>query len=389
MYDRTYAKQAQRDLVRLFVFLYPPVSANLMDPVDLDAWKMRVRAVTPEDIVEFLIDRDVNGANRTQVHDLSCAFLGLPGIRDCGCRVGMAASSVDSLVGRLARGFNIWRRSGPCDYTNVGNPTNSFVVKEYVKFLEFEQANALVRPRQATPVFAHHLRALMLYLARLVSEERDPVRGCILRMDSAFFALVFARGKRPGDAIQLDGRMTFWLPEEAGLLFNVMVGKTLRHGFQDVFTLLRADSHVDFALDPVPLLVEYARFSRSALSIEVNLGPLFRNHSWRDRRPSASRLIAATVNARFIRYLKDAGIFRDGVTLYGLRSGQGLATLFEGASFEDMMLKIGWRTRRTAEHYMRLHRVFKEIYDTESVSPDILAERFAQLDMHTDLRLAF
>jgi hypothetical protein len=381
-YNRPYARQACNDLARLIAYLNPNLDSS--PPVDAAVWRRAVLSVSPQDVVDFLIHQDLfNAHNRTQVHMLECSFLGLHGRKDCGCRIGMAATSVDSLIGRLTRGYTIFNLRGPFVRLGDGCPLNSFAVKEYLRFVEFEQALAHITPKQATPMFRPKLRSLFVYLSTLLSKEKNPVRACIIRMDSALIALLFARGKRPGDAVQLDCQMTFWLPERLGILFNVMVGKTLRHGFRDVFALVRADQLDDYIIDPVPLMMEYFRYA-SLQGADMGVGPCFRNHSWRDATLSTERLTAAYVNARFVRYLHSAGLFQ-GETLYSLRSGQGLSTIFNGVAFEDMMAKIGWRTKKTAEHYMRLLGTFREIYDVDSLEPDVLVHRFQTLDMHQDL----
>ena len=58
-----------------------------------------VDSATPDDIGKFLYFRDSCG--RTQIHVNGCTFFGKSGTHDCGCRVGLAAGTIDSMIGKL------------------------------------------------------------------------------------------------------------------------------------------------------------------------------------------------------------------------------------------------------------------------------------------------
>jgi hypothetical protein len=366
----------------LLVYLFPTLADAVrggVEHVDFTVVMQLVTTITPDNIVDFLIHRDLTGDNRTQVHDLACEHLGKKGRFPCGCRIAMAHGTLDSLIGRLSRGF----KQVELDKEYVlgqGNPTRSFAVREYSKFIMAEQCDAHVFPKQAVVMFLRKMVLLCRYLTRAVGAQPDPVRALILQQDLALICLIFARGKRPGDAIQLNCQTTMWLPDQVGILFNVMVGKTLRDGFVDIFVLMRERDPCMFFVDAVPYLARYVEMS-AALGVPMLAGPLFRHHDWRTSTLSTDRLTAAAINARFIRYMIAADQYEQ-ETLYSLRSGQGLQTIFQGADLRQTMDKIGWRTEKTAEHYLRLRKLLAQIYDFPAHSSDELSRKFEQLNTH-------
>ena len=78
----------------------------------------------PEDIGKFLFFRDSRG--KTQVHLSSCLHLGKSGFQACGCWVGLAAGTIDSIIGKLRAFFNSCGRVNkfsPLD--NKSNPSKT------------------------------------------------------------------------------------------------------------------------------------------------------------------------------------------------------------------------------------------------------------------------
>ena len=97
----------------------------------------------PDDIGKFLFFRDTRG--RTQVHKSECPSLGTPGVKDCGCRVGLAAGTIDSMIGKLRAFFNSLGRVhaySPLDPRS--NPCSSTFVKNWLKSAYKEQRLARV-----------------------------------------------------------------------------------------------------------------------------------------------------------------------------------------------------------------------------------------------------
>eukprot|EP00732_Lithocolla_globosa_P003970 Lithocolla_globosa_v1_NODE_3420_length_1676_cov_2.118445.p1 type:complete len:222 gc:universal NODE_3420_length_1676_cov_2.118445:1223-558(-) len=167
--------------------------------------------ISPEIVVRFLISREPFG--RTQVHVSLCTFLGQHGIKQCGCKVTMAWTSVDSLIGRLSRGFNQMQVTAEWDNRlAVGNPVKSFPVRKFLKFVTAEQCESHVTPKQAVIMFSPEFLDLIAYMLSLLHTRSVPIHSLILRMDIAFLAIAMSVGRRGADISQLDCQMTRRLP---------------------------------------------------------------------------------------------------------------------------------------------------------------------------------
>lgn len=58
-----------------------------------------IRTATPLDVKRFLVTKDSKG--KTQVHVISCEFLGKVGICSCNCPLRLASGTVQSILGQL------------------------------------------------------------------------------------------------------------------------------------------------------------------------------------------------------------------------------------------------------------------------------------------------
>ena len=88
------------------------------------------------------------------VHFDSCQFLGLQEKQTCNCPIRLSAGTVDSLIRKLRSIFNSLGRSGDWnDRFGCGNPASHLSVKQYLKSVQTEQAQARVSPKQATLYF--------------------------------------------------------------------------------------------------------------------------------------------------------------------------------------------------------------------------------------------
>ena len=107
---------------------------------------------TPRDICRFLVYKDNSG--KTQVQKNGCIYLGKKGSFKCGCPLRLSYNTVDSYIGKLRAIFHAVGRRGEWDLRlGLGNPTADSSVKDYLRLVTTEQLQALVTPRQATPLF--------------------------------------------------------------------------------------------------------------------------------------------------------------------------------------------------------------------------------------------
>jgi len=86
----------------------------------------KLSAATAEDIVKFLISKDMAG--KRKLHLPSCSR------KICDCPKRLAAGTVDSYMGKLRSIFN------KVGCTGMSSPLSHPTVKEYLKFVREEQA---------------------------------------------------------------------------------------------------------------------------------------------------------------------------------------------------------------------------------------------------------
>ena len=93
-----------------------------------------------QDVLDFLIFKDVNESGRTVVHHRACPNIGLTHIQDCRdsirCSTRHAAASMRTgIVQKLRKGFEEVGRRGIFEPgTSKGDPTRSLLVQEYIAF---------------------------------------------------------------------------------------------------------------------------------------------------------------------------------------------------------------------------------------------------------------
>ena len=123
---------------------------------------------SPEDVGKFLFFRDSRG--RTQIHAPTCPFKGQHGLKDCGCRVGLAAGTINSMIGKLRAFFNSRGQTQPYSSSSrYANPCNSTFIKDWLKSAYKEQRLAQITPHQAPIIFSTHLRLLAAEIARRIA----------------------------------------------------------------------------------------------------------------------------------------------------------------------------------------------------------------------------
>ena len=207
-------------------------------------------------------------------------------------------------------------------------------------------------PRQATPFFVDKLARLAKYLDQCIqSGAFTPLQHFIFARDQAYFKSVFFSGDRPGDMGQVKVPEILRFPNDDGLLFNHVWGKTLRDGDSNVFGIRRNSNST---ICPVRAIEEYMAISRQ-LQIDLTTGYLFRPTT-----PQGGVIDApfssSAAEARLKVYLKEMGA-DDGETLHGFRSGCAITLALSGVELSEIMDHVGWSRRHTALHYLQLAKV--------------------------------
>ena len=146
------------------------------------------------------------------------------------------------------------------------------IVKRYLKALTEEQLQARVLPQQAEPFFVHDLMILCSKIEGLLKgPDIDPTHVFIYARDLAYFKLHFFSGDRPSDLSHILTEEIMRFPQDKGLLFNHVFGKTLRSGDSNIFGIQR---HPNVTLCPVKGIDDYMAVSH-ALGISLTSGYLF------------------------------------------------------------------------------------------------------------------
>lgn len=306
--------------------------------------------VTPHDLCRFLIFKDRNG--KTQVHRNACGYLGQKGKHNCGCPLRLSYKTIDSYIGKLRAIFHALGRDGEWDKRlGLGNPAADKVVKDYLKLVTAEQLQARVTPKQATPFFLDKLRELCVHLERNLAKAATPIDRFIIARDQAYFKLAFFSGDRPGDLGQIKVAEILRFPNDDGMLFNHIWGKTLRDGDTNVFGV-RRNPQIDIC--PIRGIEHYMDTARQ-LGLDLTRGYLFRPTT-PARAVENSPLTSSAAEARLKLYLEQMNA-DDGETLHGFRSGCAITLALSGAELSEVMDHVGWSRRHTALYYMQLAKV--------------------------------
>lgn len=90
----------------------------------------------------------------------------------------------------------------------------------------------------------------------------------VLLRDQAFFKTLFFSGDRPGDLSQVKTPEILRFPDNSGLLFNHVWGKTLRDGSSNLFAI-RRNQNADIC--PVKAIDLYVTFAKG-IGIDITSG---------------------------------------------------------------------------------------------------------------------
>ena len=221
-------------------------------------------SATPKDVCRFLAWKD--SQRKTQVHVSTCPFLGKHKVHSCRCPVRLSYGTVDSYIGKLSAIFKDAGREGDWNTAlSLGNPAASAEVKAYLKAFTSEQLQAAVTPKQATPLFLvkivplSHLIQRKMFLPGITASQLF-----VYARDAAFFKTLFFSGDRANDLTLVKTQEIMRFPQNDGLLFNHVWGKSLRDGSANLFGIRR---HSDSSLCPVKAIELYIGIS-FALSLD-------------------------------------------------------------------------------------------------------------------------
>ena len=303
---------------------------------------------TPEDVIRFMVWRDLTGAGRTVVHAPACESIGLRARPSCSCPRRMAADSVRKLLSQLTSAFVKLGRTGPWQPASLaGNPAESPLASAYVGWIKEEQGRAGVTPHHTTPLLLDTHAAVC---TRVLAISCDPLVTPFHRLqafrDLAWYSLAWALGKRNGQIGSTLFHSVFVHPD-GRLIFNWTWGKTVRDASSPPVAVSPNVEHP--AVCPVRHVRAWVAAARRA-GMPLTGGYLFPDiyEPTPDEAQFPLRILAAgqpgdraRMNVRFTERLKRWNMFK-GETLHGTRGGSALSSAFAGESEAAINARVGW-----------------------------------------------
>ena len=134
-------------------------------------------------------------------------------------------------------------------------------------------------------------------------------------------------------------------PNDDGLLFNHVWGKTLRDGSDNVFGIKR---NPQTTICPVHGIERYMLVAQQ-LKLDLTQGYLFRPTTPQGAVIEAS-FSFSSAEARLKVYLQQMGCDSE-ETLHGFRAGCAITLALSGAELSEIMDHVGWSRRQTALYY--------------------------------------
>ena len=328
----------------------------------------------PSDVIEFLVWKDRGG--KTRIHQPGCLNLLVQTRRQtgCDCPKRLAFGTVDALIGKLRAIFIAHGRGTEWQSVlNVGNPAADWTVKRYLADVREEQLKARVVPRQADPVLLEDLAYISRHIHTQLMHCADlsPIRIYVLARDQAIFKALFFAADRAADLLRLKTVDILRFPDDSGFLFNQLWSKSLRSGDARVFAFKRGTNRL---ICPVAGIELYFNICR-CLGVKLVPGFVFRSTS-KSGGISHDSLDSCAAQARLSLYTSELHniLSSKNFTLHGFRSGAAVSLALAGLSLHEIMDHVGWKSSKTALHYIKLGQV---------ANPEGAASKLSNLDIAT------
>ena len=309
----------------------------------------------PSDVIAFLVWKD--GKGRTRVHRQDCHTWGGNAGLDCECPKRLAFGTVDSLIGKLRAIFAESGRGAEWQsLLGVGNPASCRSVKNYLSNVREEQLKARVTPRQAEPILVNDLLVISEYIRALLlhSSTLRAIQIFMYARDQALFKALFFAGDRAADLLQVKVSDVLRFSDNSGLLFNHVWTKSLRSGDANVFAFKRGSNPLICPVRGLEMYFDVCKLLR------INLAPgfLFRSIS-KSGGVCISHLESSAAQARLSFYVSAlvGELSSSHLTVHGFRSGAAVSLALRGVSLSKIMDHIGWKSSKTALHYIKLKQV--------------------------------
>jgi len=192
--------------------------------------------IEDKDVLEFLIFKDVNDSGRTVVHKENCPHIGTSAIQNCEdqvqCGLRHQAESLRvGIVDKLRKGFEEVGRKGPySSMDQMGDPTQSILVKQYLTFVRQEQGKSGVFSKGARNMERFKMDRLMENMWWTIRSLKRGIRRLKMKERRGMYAFCYTAIKRLAGAGNVIAPNVIRIPNNMGHAFNCTWDKTLRMG---------------------------------------------------------------------------------------------------------------------------------------------------------------
>jgi hypothetical protein len=325
---------------------------------------------TPEDVVDFLVFRDLAGTGRTTVHSPLC--VDRSNTPSCNCpKTRLSQSAVQAAASKLKTRFYEFGCAGAwSSATFTGNPADSALVGKYTTAITEEQGKAgcvavSARQRAMLPTKLRLLISRMQTTAA-VAYGKDKKKYLRTLQDIAWITIQYRSLNRGAELSDLKVEQTAVGPNQSCLLFQFTFSKTMRGGYSKEFGVPALPGDITC---PVKAFLRYVKESSRLFQWdwEHDTGfPVFAGVGAKGTRGKTAMTPSAMAQ-RFKNYLQDyalddtetVGVLE---SLHGLRAGGALFRALQGEDLHDIMLQGFWKKPQTALHYIGL---LQEVIGTE------------------------
>ena len=234
------------------------------------------------------------------------------------------------------------------DRLGIGNPVSHPSIKNYLRSIKEEQAQARVCPKKSIPLFLDKFQRLAEHIVcKLREPEISPISLYLLSRDLCFFSVDFFSGDRSSDLGRVLSREVLFFPQSSGILFNHIFGKTLRGDSVNTFAVKRCDNQV---VCPVCNFERYLSISK-LLRIDLSKGYLFR--ATKGNSVLEDPFVGSAIHNRLKSYLRAINS-DEGETPHRSRSGCSITLSLLGVSKESIASHVGWANSNMVDHYSDL-----------------------------------
>ena len=310
--------------------------------------------IEDKDVLEFLIFKDVNDSGRTVVHKENCPHIGTSAIQNCEdqvqCGLRHQAESLRvGIVDKLRKGFEEVGRKGPySSMDQMGDPTQSILVKQYLTFVRQEQGKSGVFSKGARNMERFKMDRLMENMWWTIRSLKRGIRRLKMKERRGLYAFCYTAIKRLAGAGNVIAPNVIRIPNNMGHAFNCTWDKTLRMG-SHCFGFLCVKNTEKWCAH---CIIDEWVLEAKTFGLSFNEGLLFPKLDAQGKIKLGLRWVSKDLTETLKRDLERYNLYQ-GETPHSFRHGGTVDSLKRGRSLEQTMYLAFMKNQKTAEMYSR------------------------------------